>query len=81
MADLSKWNETRSWLAEWETYRWAPTALRTIKRAAVEQRANYEACASTRRWPSSFNPAEYLRCVQAIEAAVPRAEARAANEM
>ncbi len=79
MSRLHDWKETCEWIREWEAYRYPPTALTVIKRAAKEQRANYEACVRDGRHPSCFNMPEYRRCVEAIEAAILRAEERAAK--
>lgn len=81
MADMFKPQEAAEWLHETErAYRRVGTALRHIRRAAEEQRANFEACRRDGRWPYPIREASYRDSVELLEAAVARLAPLAASE-
>jgi hypothetical protein len=78
MADMSKYPECASWLRETiAACKYPSSALRRVERAAVEQRANFESCRFSGRWRAE---AEYRRCVELLERALPKLRKKAEAE-
>lgn len=76
MSDLTKPNEARDWVNSYMHETSPGLCYRTIARVAVEQRANYDACRSNRRWPGSIREESYRESVELLEAAVEPAKRR-----